>query len=92
MMLFLFLVSVAVAGVCNTHDKSIYSLKGSTFPTLFRSFGSIFVSKSSYEDSIVTQVGLSRSCAVCYGDAYICGYDNCKMMCAVASRHCDACL
>lgn len=91
MLVLLFFVATALA-LCNQHDVEIYNQKGTTFQTVFRTFGGMFVSQESYERTIVDQMGLSASCARCYGDAYTCGYSNCKMSCAWAGSSCDTCL
>lgn len=95
-MIFVFLtlfVVVTEAGICNHNDREIYKTKGKDFPDLFRSFGGLFVSQSSYEDKIKKETGLSALCARCYGDAYICGFDNCKMACALQlNTRCKDCL
>lgn len=84
--------NAAVANACNAADAVIHSRKGSTFASVFRSYGGFYVSKSSYERKIVDNMNLSPSCAVCYGDAYICGWSNCKMSCMREGKRCDACL
>jgi hypothetical protein len=91
MMILLFIVA-AVASSCNKRDFAIYERIGPTFEERFRSFGGLWVSRDAYVDKIVNQVGLSRTCASCYGDAYICGWDNCKSACFRAGSSCTACL
>lgn len=80
------------AGVCNHKDAKIYKRLGVTFPKLFRSFGGLTVSKSEYTERIVREVHLSEPCALCYADAYICGWDNCFWACKTPSLDCDQCL
>lgn len=77
---------------CNSKDYQIYKTKGADFPHKFRALGGAFVSKSSYETAVAEVSGLSPSCARCYGDAYICGWNNCKWDCATESKQCQVCL
>ena len=77
---------------CNATDRIIYTKRGHTFAKVFRSFGGFSVSKSAYEKAIVNFMHLSSSCAACYGQAYICGWDHCVVKCAVAGPRCDKCL
>lgn len=77
---------------CNATDRIIYAKRGHTFAKVFRSFGGFSVSKSAYQKAIVDFMHLSPTCAECYGQAYICGWDNCKMKCAMAGSRCDKCL
>ena len=89
-MLFLFLP--LVASLCNSDDRAIYAHRGAEFPALFRSFGGISVTKSAFVARIQRETGLSAQCAQCYGDAYICGWNNCKWNCVTAGSDCDSCL
>ena len=91
-MLWLFALSIASSTRCSRTDAIIYQKKGHTFPTVFRSFGGLYTSKASYEEKIVQFMHLSPSCASCYGDAYICGYERCKWKCIRAGEACDKCL
>jgi len=91
-LLFLFLIAEFVTGICTKRDYQIYKRKGTTFPKLFRSFGGLTVSREDYLDKIVKQVGLSKKCAACYSDAYICGWDNCFWACKEEGNDCDTCL
>ena len=77
---------------CNATDRIIYTKRGHTFAKVFRSFGGFSVSKSAYAKAIVDFMHLSPTCAECYSDAYICGWNNCKMKCAMAGPRCDKCL
>lgn len=77
---------------CNKEDFRIYSRTGSTFPHRFRAFGGMTVSKASYESSVRSATGLSIPCSECYGDAYICGYENCFWSCASEGTSCNQCL
>lgn len=90
--LLIFCISFAVAFRCNDADYAIYRAKGSTFSTLFRSYGGLFTYQSTFEESVVQGTGLSSTCATCYGDSYICGYNNCKYKCALAGNSCTRCL
>lgn len=78
--------------LCNQKDRQIFDQKGNTFSAVFRSYGGMFVTQAEYEQTIVSRMGLSDSCARCYGQAYTCGYDHCKMACAWAGTACDRCL
>ena len=92
-MLLLLFVAAALGSVrCNDADRAIYARDGDTFPARFRSFAGVTVSKSSYESQIVRATALSASCASCYGEAYICGWDNCRWSCVTAGASCNACL
>ena len=84
--------NAAVANACTPADATIHAKRGHTFPTVFRSYGGFYVSKSSYEEKIVDNMHLSPSCAACYGSAYICGWKNCKMSCMREGKRCNACL
>lgn len=87
------LVIVTEAGVCNHNDREIYKTRGKDFPDIFRSFGGLFVSQSSYEDKVKKETHLSAPCTRCYGEAYICGFDNCKIACALKlNARCKDCL
>jgi hypothetical protein len=85
-------VVVASAGKCTAKDGEVYAKIGTTFPSLFRSFAGLTVSKSSYEDRIVRETKLSPACASCYGDAMMCGWNSCRWSCSVAGSYCDTCL
>lgn len=99
--LLLLLVAAAVAAVhrprdkrCNAADEAIIARLGDTFEARFEDFGGLFVSKASYEYKVQRAVGVSPLCSTCFGDAYICGWNNCKMDCAtsVSSSACKQCL
>ena len=90
-MIIIFFVAVSFAA-CNRKDALIFREKGVTFPTLFRSFGGLWTSRTRYERKIRNQVGLSRVCASCYGQAYVCGFHSCKWPCKVEGSECDTCL
>lgn len=78
---------------CNANDKKIFKKDGATFTShRFRAFGGMFVTKSAFEKKISQETGLSAQCASCYGDSYICGYDNCKFRCAMEGDSCTTCL
>lgn len=78
--------------VCLDNDRRIYAKSGDTFPFEFRKLGGFSVSKTAYEEAISNKFGISQSCAVCYGNAYICGWDNCAVQCAFAGQMCSKCL
>jgi hypothetical protein len=88
----IFLAEVSFGAKCNTKDHQIYKHIGGTFAHRFRAFGGMTVSKSSYEASVRQDTGLSVACSECYGDAYICGYDNCFWSCSSEGESCDRCL
>lgn len=90
-LLLLLFVGISVA-ICNHKDRDIYKQKGHTFETKFRSFGGLFVSQSNYEGKVAKEMGLSKPCSRCYGDAYTCGYNNCKSSCWRESPACTTCL
>jgi hypothetical protein len=79
-------------GKCSIQDKHIYRRMGREFSHRFRAFGGVTVSKSSYEEAVRHATGLSVPCSQCYGDAYICGYNNCFWSCSTEGASCDACL
>ena len=79
-------------GACSRHDAHIYKKMGASFPTKFRKYGGLMVSREKYIQKIVKHIGLSETCAACYGDAYICGWDNCFWDCKTDNPSCDACL
>jgi hypothetical protein len=79
-------------GKCNDQDLKIFQARGSEFPIRFRQYGGFFVTKSSYISALQQNEGLSLSCASCYGDAYICGFENCKMSCVSWGKLCERCL
>lgn len=79
-------------GVCNQKDQSIYDALGQTFPHKFRKLGGFFVSKEQYEAAIVENYKLSPACAGCYGTAYVCGWNHCKVDCALEGVKCKECL
>lgn len=80
-------------GKCtNPSDKAIHQRRGSEFEKLFRSFAGVFVTQSQYETKIQEATGLSATCASCYGDIYICGWQNCKMGCSASGEPCHVCL
>lgn len=78
--------------VCTAADRRIWVAKGAQWPHQFRDLGGLFVSKSSYEESVRQLTGLSEPCSQCYGEAYICGYDNCKWSCSSEGPSCVDCL
>ena len=93
LLILIYTTTIVYSSSCSSpSDRKIHQEKGSTFPTLFRSFGGLFVSKASYEETIVNEVGLSSACAACYGAAYICGFNNCKLKCYLYGSACDLCL
>jgi hypothetical protein len=79
-------------GKCNHSDKLIYKRIGKEFSHRFRAFGGVTVSKSSYEAAVQKATHLSSPCSVCYGDAYICGYNKCFWSCSREGVSCDECL
>jgi hypothetical protein len=85
-------VAQSVASKCNRIDAAIYKQKGHLFPSAFRALGGMTVSKQSYEAGVTRVMGLSASCAQCYGNAYLCGYNHCFWSCSSAGRSCDVCL
>lgn len=94
-MWFLFVAFVALAAAaakCNRIDAAIYQQKGHLFPSAFRALGGMTVSKQAYEAGVSHIMGLSASCAQCYGTAYICGYNHCFWSCSSAGHSCDTCL
>lgn len=80
------------SGVCTPQDRAIWTREGHTWSHVFRAFGGLWVSQSSYEERVRDATGLTSACASCYGDAYICGYSNCKWSCMREGMACDACL
>jgi hypothetical protein len=88
----LFSISLAKHGKCTSEDALIHKKIGHEFSHRFRAFGGMTVSKSSYEASVRQDTGLSTPCSQCYGDAYICGYDNCFWSCSTEGASCDDCL
>lgn len=90
--LLLFFITLTLGAFCNPSDREIFNQKGHTFKTLFRSYGGTWVYQNEYEQKIVKNVGLSAMCAKCYGEAYICGWNNCLWPCRSAGPACDACL
>jgi len=92
-MFLLFLFLQLGISLCNDHDKDIYRILGPQFKSLFRSLvGWWPPSRETYITNVQTVSGLSMYCATCYGDAYICGYNNCKLACLTAGNACDKCL
>jgi hypothetical protein len=99
-MYFLLLLVLAAAtvangsGRCTAADHDIIERIGDTFEARFEDFGGLFVSKSSYESKVQRAVGISALCSTCFGDAYICGWDHCKMDCLASalSAKCRQCL
>ena len=81
-----------VAKHCNARDARIYKNKGYLFPSAFRALGGMTVSHSEYAAGVSQAMGLSASCAECYADAYICGYNHCFWSCSTAGTSCDSCL
>ena len=92
MNLFLLVIIALAVAKCNHKDHAIFARRGGEFPTLFRGFGGITVSKDAYVEDICHATGLTRSCATCYGDAYMCGWSNCKWDCVSPGPDCDKCL
>lgn len=84
--------TASAGGKCNKQDAIIYKAIGHTFPTLFRTFAGLWVSQAEYEVRIQEVVKLSAPCSQCYGDAYTCGWNNCKRACIYPSSTCDQCL
>jgi hypothetical protein len=91
-MMILLLLFTLVNSVCTRIDRRIYKSRGKEFPTLFRSFGGLMVTKTDYTTRIVKDVGLTVGCAACYSDAYICAWDQCFWDCKEAGETCDKCL
>jgi hypothetical protein len=77
---------------CSPVDRIIYQRHGHDFPTLFRSFGGLWVSQDAYVTKVMAATGLTPPCAACYGEAYTCGFAHCKWSCARAGGRCDRCL
>lgn len=90
--LVLLFVGLSQGSKCNVQDRLVYKQIGETFPSKFRSFGGWSVSKSSFESSVREYAGLSKPCSECFGDAYICGYNNCFWSCSSAGETCNRCL
>jgi hypothetical protein len=90
--LLLLLASCSLAQHCSAADRQIFLLHGSTFESRFRELGGITVTRPDYEASIISETGLSRTCASCYGTAYICGWQHCFWACRSASSECTSCL
>lgn len=86
------LVADATVGKCSKADRAIWTRNGHLWPHQFRQYGGMFTSKSSYEEQVAAATGLTRTCTSCYGEAYICGYSNCKWSCATEGSSCDSCL
>lgn len=84
--------SHAEGGKCNPHDLNVYQKHGNEFPRRFRQYAGMFVTRSQYIESLHKYEGLSTPCAECYGDAYICGWTNCKMDCVSQDKICNKCL
>ncbi len=84
--------SFALHRQCNAQDHRIYAARHAEFKSLFRSFGGLWTTRASYIEQIVDKVGLSESCASCYGDAYICGFYACPRQCITEGLKCDRCL
>ena len=95
-LLILLVVVVLVVSVegskCSKADRAIWVRNGHLWPHQFRQYGGLWTSQSSYEEQVVAATGLTRTCATCYGEAYICGYSNCKWSCATEGPSCDSCL
>lgn len=77
---------------CNHHDVQIFRRDGAHFEAKFRALGGMTVSQSEYVDAVAHASGLTRPCAECYGEAYMCGWNNCKWECSTAGPSCDKCL
>jgi hypothetical protein len=91
-LLLVFFIVGVVSSACNDGDQLIYSRMGHLFPIKFRAFGGAFVSQKGYESSIVEHIGLSESCAECYGVAYMCGWNQCWWPCRYPGIPCNDCL
>lgn len=89
-MFLLVLVGGALALSCNSNDRLI--MKGSSLRSNLRALGGLFVNQAEYEESVKMQIGLTQECAKCYGNAYICGKNNCKWSCILEGVGCDECL
>lgn len=92
LLLLLTFCSLGLSTMCSSKDAAIHHARKSEFPMLFRSFAGMSVTKRAYEARIVKETGLTSSCAVCYGDAYICGWNSCKWPCVSAGNSCNHCL
>lgn len=79
-------------GVCTPADRRLWVEKGAQWPHQFRDLGGLFVSTSSYEERVRHLTGMSEACSQCYGQAYNCGYDNCKWSCSSEGPSCVECL
>lgn len=90
-MLFFLFIGLALA-VCTERDRLIFRAKGTTFPHMFRTFGGLWTSRERYEDKVRLATGLTRACAACYGQAYVCGFQRCKWDCMEEGYACDECL
>lgn len=80
------------AVVCNDSDRKIFQTVGHKFKSLFRTFAGFWVTQADYEVKIQQAIGLSPTCSQCYGKAYRCGWDSCKLSCYKESPSCDQCL
>lgn len=93
---FLILLTFAHArttgGACTAADRAIWLDHGAQWPHQFRELGGLFVSTSSYEERVRHLTGMSEACSKCYGQAYDCGYDNCKWSCSTEGPSCVECL
>jgi len=95
MMLLLFalcFITITASRHCTLTDDAIHARIGNTFAARFRSFGGLTVSKAAFEEHVRKDTGMTALCAACYGNAYICGWDDCKSDCWNTGAECDACL
>jgi hypothetical protein len=79
-------------GACTAADRRIWLEHGAQWPHQFRDLGGLFVSTASYEERVRHLTGMTEACSQCYGQAYNCGYDNCKWSCATEGPSCVECL
>lgn len=91
-LLLLILFIICGGGTCNQADFAVYAKHGAEFPFRFRQYGGLFVDRDEYIEAIRVNEGLTKECATCYGDAYICGWNNCKLSCVLQDEVCDTCL
>jgi len=88
----LVLLASAWAAQCTPQDTAIHTARGSTFERDFRAEGGLFVSRSEFVDAVVRVSGLSHGCAECFGNVYICGWNECKAPCITNGPRCSSCL
>lgn len=84
--------AAAATNKCTKKDLAIWKREGHTWSHKFRQFGGIWVYQPAFEEKVRSATGLSAECARCYGDAYTCGYDQCKWSCMSEGSSCDSCL